>query len=226
MPFAIKRPPHAMSPLMWRFGGLMKQRWFRSLVLLGPTLSGKRASNKAEDYGVFKPSLVSHTEQLAIYVSDIAVSRDFYERLLGLEHSRTTAAEPHPTQEGWSVVCCYLSAEDHPECIVLIEQSDASGARVPPTGGSFFHFALMVKGDSLAAVEAFAKSARKDGFRTNYGVAKHNSEPPLGDGESGGNVACYFYDPDWNNIEVFGEMDTIDNYRERYGDRKGSERTG
>ena len=226
MEFLIKRPAQVLSPFMWRFGPLLKKRWFRSLILLGPTLSGKRASNKTEDYGVFKPSLVSQTDQLAIYVSDIAVSRPFYERLLGMRHSRTTNPEPHPTRPGWSVVCCYLSAEDHEECIVLIEQVDADGQRVAPTGKSFFHFALMVKGDCLEAVQAFAESARKDGFRTSYGVAKHNSDPPLGDGESGGNVACYFYDPDWNNIEVFGEMDTIENYRERYGDRKGSERTG
>lgn len=226
MDYAIKRPPQALSPLMWRFGALLKQRWFRNLILLGPTLSGKRASNKTEDYGVFKPSLVSHTEQLALYVSDISVSRPFYEKLLGLKHSRTTEPETHPTREGWTARCCYLSADDHDECIVLVEQDDEAGRRVPPTGKSFFHFAMMVKGDSLAAVQAFAEAARRDGFATSYGVARHNSEPPLGDGESGGNVACYFYDPDWNNIEVFAEMDTIDNYRERYGDRKGSERTG
>ena len=54
---------------------------------------------------------------------------------------------------------------------------------------------------------------------------RHNGEPPLGDGETGGNVACYFYDPDYNNVEFCGAMDTIENYRARYGDLKGSTRT-
>ena len=53
---------------------------------------------------------------------------------------------------------------------------------------------------------------------------RHNGEPPLGDGETGGNVACYFYDPDYNNVEFCGAMDTIENYRARYGAAKGSAR--
>jgi len=62
------------------------------------------------------------------------------------------------------------------------------------------------------------------GFVPNYGPVRHNSEPPLGDGETGGNVACYFYDPDYNNVEFYGAMDTIENYRARYGETKGSAR--
>ena len=62
------------------------------------------------------------------------------------------------------------------------------------------------------------------GFAQNYGPVRHNSEPPLGDGETGGNVACYFYDPDYNNVEFCGAMDTIENYRARYGDKKGTAR--
>ena len=50
----------------------------------------------------------------------------------------------------------------------------------------------------------------------------HNSKPPPGDGETGGNVVCYLYDPDWN-VEFCGAMDTIDNYRDRYGDKNGSD---
>ena len=61
-------------------------------------------------------------------------------------------------------------------------------------------------------------------FHNNYGPVRHNSEPPHGDGETGGNVASYFYDPDYHNVEFCGAMDTIENYRVRYGDTKGSER--
>jgi hypothetical protein len=38
-----------------------------------------------------------------------------------------------------------------------------------------------------------------------------HGEPPLGDAKPGGNVACYFYDPDYN-VEFCGAMDTIENY--------------
>jgi len=43
-------------------------------------------------------------------------------------------------------------------------------------------------------------------------------------GVTGGNVACYFYDPDYHNVEFCGAMDTIDNYRARYGNKKGFDR--
>ena len=73
-------------------------------------------------------------------------------------------------------------------------------------------------------VFVFAEQAAAHKFKRNYGPVRHNSEPPHGDGETGGNVACYFYDPDYHNVEFCGAMDTIENYRERYGDKKGSER--
>ena len=44
---------------------------------------------------------------------------------------------------------------------------------------------------------------------------RHNDSIPHGDGETGGNAAVYFYDPDYNNVEFCGGMDTIDNYKER-----------
>jgi len=55
-------------------------------------------------------------------------------------------------------------------------------------------------------------------------VVRHNNTPPHGDGETGGNTAYYAYDPDFHNIEFFSGMDTVDNYQERYGNKKGSER--
>jgi len=89
---------------------------------------------------------------------------------------------------------------------------------------SFFHFALEVVGNTLEHVFAFTDQATKAGFSKNYGPVRHNSDPPIGDGETGGNVASYFYDPDYHNVEFCGAMDTIENYRARYGDRKGSDR--
>jgi len=58
-----------------------------------------------------------------------------------------------------------------------------------------------LQGNRLEDVLAFAAQAKEAGFAPNYGPVRHNGEPPLGDGETGGNVACYFYDPDYNNVE-------------------------
>lgn len=217
-------PPNVLPRFKQRFGGLLKRKWFREAVLVAPTLTGKRFSNKTEDYGVFKPSRVSHIGQLSLYVRDIARSRAWYEQIAGMTHSRTCEPEPHPFKEGWRIRCCYMNASEHDECLVLIEEMDLAGRISIPSGMSFFHFALEVGGNRLEDVLAFAAQQRRDGHALNYGPVRHNSDPPLGDGETGGNVACYLYDPDWNNVEFCGAMDTIENYRARHGDRKGSER--
>ena len=52
-------PPNVMPPLLQKFAPLLKRKWFRELVLLPPTLSRRRFSNKTEDYGVFKPSRIA-----------------------------------------------------------------------------------------------------------------------------------------------------------------------
>jgi catechol 2,3-dioxygenase-like lactoylglutathione lyase family enzyme len=217
-------PPNVLPPFLQKFGGLLKRKWFRELVLLPPTLTRKRFSNKTEDYGVFKPSLISHVGQVSIYVQDIARSRKWYEDIAGLKHSRTCEPEPHPFKHGWRIRCSYMSAREHDECLALVEEYDPSGKITMPTGMSFFHFAFELEGNRLEDVVEFAEQSRKAGFFTNYGVVRHNSEPPLGDGETGGNIACYFYDPDYHNVEFCGAMDTVDNYRARYGDKTGTER--
>lgn len=217
-------PPNVLPPFLQRFAGLLQKKWFRELVLLPPTVTRRRFSNKTEDYGVFAPSLVEHIGQVSVFVQDIARSRQWYETLAGLRHSRTAEPEPHPGREGFTLRCCYMSAAAHDECLVLIEQRDPHGDIVVPTGLSFFHLAFELEGNHLEDVLAFAAWAKTAGFRANYGPARHNSEPPIGDGETGGNVACYFYDPDYNNIEFCGAMDTIENYRARYGETKGPAR--
>lgn len=217
-------PSNVLPPFKQRLSGLLRRRWFRELVLLWPTLTRRRFSNKTEDYGVFRPSLVSHIGQLSIYVQDIARSRSWYERVGGLVHSRTCEPEPHPFKAGWSIRACYMSAKDHDECLVLVEERDPSGKVTIPTGMSFFHFALELDGNRCEDVLAFARQQDANGFPLNYGPVRHNGEKPLGDGETGGNVACYLYDPDWNNIEFCAAMDTVENYRGRYGGMEGSRR--
>jgi len=193
----------------------MRKKWVRQLILLPSTLSGKRFSNKTEDYGVFKPSFISHLDQISIYVRDIERSRQWYEDLAGMTHSRTCEVEPHPFKPDYMIKCCYMSCVDHHECLVLIEEYDKDGKTTIPSGMSFFHFALEVAGNTTEDVLAFEKQARSKGYTPHYGTVRHNDDPPLGDGETGGNVAVYFYDPDYNNVEFCGAMDTIENYRER-----------
>ncbi|NBU36438.1 MAG: VOC family protein [Bacteroidetes bacterium] len=207
-PNVLPRPLQLISPIL-------KQKWIRQLILLPSTLTGKRFSNKTEDYGVFKPSLISHLDQLSIYVRSIDKSRAWYEELAGMTHSRTCEREPHPFKKGYTIRCCYMNCSNHEECLVLIEEYDKDGQISIPSGMSFFHFALEIEGNQLHDVVAFAQQAKLKGYKANYGVARHNDDPPLGDGETGGNVAVYFYDPDYNNVEFCGAMDTIENYRTR-----------
>ncbi len=215
-------PPNVLPPLLQKFAPLLKRKWFRALVLAPPTLTGRRFSNKTEDYGVFKPSRIARIAQVSIFVQDIARARQWYETLGGLRHSRTCEQEPHPFKEGWRIRCCYMSAAEHEECLVLVEERHPAGKVSVPSGMSFFHTAFELQGNRLEDVLAFAAQAQQAGFAPNYGPVRHNGEPPLGDGETGGNVACYFYDPDYNNVEFCAAMDTIENYRARYGDAKGS----
>lgn len=217
-------PPNVLPPLLQKFAPLLKRKWFRALVLVPPTLTRRRFSNKTEDYGVFKPSRIAHIAQVSIFVQDISRSRQWYEKLGGLRHSRTCEQEPHPFKQGSQIRCCYMSAAEHEECLVLVEERDPAGKVSVPSGMSFFHTAFELQGNRLEDVLAFAVQAKQAGFAPNYGPVRHNGEPPLGDGETGGNVACYFYDPDYNNVEFCAAMDTIKNYRARYGDAKGSSR--
>lgn len=108
-------PPNVLPPLLQKFAPLLKRKWFRQLVLAPPTITRRRFSNKTEDYGVFKPSLIAHIGQLSIYVQDIGRSRQWYETLGGLRHSRTCEQEPHPFKPGWTIRCCYMSATEHEE---------------------------------------------------------------------------------------------------------------
>ena len=149
-------PPNVLPPFVQKFAPLLRRKWFRELVLTPPTLTGHRFSNKTEDYGVFKPSWIAHIGQVSIYVQDIARSRRWYERLAGLRHSRTCEEEAHPFKEGWRIRCCYMSAGEHDECLVLVEERDPEGKVTVPSGMSFFHTAFELEGNRLDDVIGFA----------------------------------------------------------------------
>lgn len=210
-----------ISPLTTRISPLLKLKPVRELILLAPTLTGRRTSNKTEDYGVFQPSRLSHLERIMIYVTDLQRSREWYERVIGATCAGQSGPLPHPTIPGQTIRTVTLNLPEQQGSIVLIQRYEANGKVVPVSNDSHFHFALeMPQGRTSFEMAARWRAL---GQRIVYGPVKHNSEPG-GDGESGGNVAVYTYDPDGHYIECFHDMDTIENYRQRYGDRKGHER--
>lgn len=202
---------------------LLNKAWFRNLVLLPVKLSGKRQSNKTENYGDFRHSnsRIEKLEQVSLFVTDIEASRTWFKEVAGLNHERTCAPEPHPTQTGHTLTCCYMSASDHTECLVLIEHRDAKGEIQAPSNKGVFHTAFEVEGNGREDVYDFHKQSQLLDIEHFYGPVRHNDSPIDGDGESGGNVAVYYFTPDWHNIEFYGDMDTVENYEERYGGRDG-----
>ncbi|MEH6939046.1 VOC family protein [Bacillus sp. JJ664] len=194
---------------------LLKFKFFRELLLLPSTLSGKRSSNKTEDYGVFKSSLVSHLEGVTLYVSDIKRSVSWYVEKLGFIHEGSTELTKHPFFPGQKIICAYLSAKKHENALVLVQRFNNQGEVISPSTNSFFHIAFEIE-DGRSPFE-FSQRLKEKGVFISYGPVKHNAE---GDGESGGNFAVYALDPDNHYLEFFSDMDTIENYQDRYGNLK------
>lgn len=214
----IKMPDLAMPESMAKFSGLFKQRWLRELILLVPTLTGKRSYNKTEDYGVFKESksIVSNTDQLSLYVTDLESSVEWFE-VMGFSSTRICDTEAHPFEDGHTIRTAYLSLKEHNECLVLIEHRDKSGQIKAPTSKDMMHVAYEIEGNKMQDLFDYFDQNKKLGIQHNYGPAKHNNSKPHGDGESGGNVAAYYYTPDFHNMEFCTDMDCVDNYEGRYG---------
>lgn len=210
----MKSLPHDMTGVKTRIAPLMKKAWIRKLIMLPNTLSGKKHSNKTENYAAFRPSMLSTVSQTSLYVTDIERSRAFYEKIAGLTHSRTCEAEAHPYLEGYSLKCCYLDAPDQKDALILIEKRNPKGEILKASRQQIFHIAFEIE-EGYSCPE-FAQQLREEGFKIAYGPSRHNDLPPDGDGESGGNFAVYVYDPDHHYIEFFSDMDTIDNFQERY----------
>lgn len=212
------RPAHAIPEEFYKLSWIFKKRWVRELLLLPKTLTGKRRYNKTEDYGVFRDNscVISHLEQSSYIVTDLEESKDWF-ITMGFTHSRTCAPEPHPNHDGHTITCAYLSAREHEECIVLIEHRDATNKIVVPSIEDVFHAAYELKGNRLKDAFNYKEEISAKKVSPYYGPVKHNNSKPHGDGESGGNVAVYYYTPDYHHIEFCTDMDSVDNYEGRYG---------
>ena len=215
---SIPRPKHVGPETLAKIVPFVKMRWVRELILLIPTLTGKRSYNKTEDYGVFKDSkcILSNMVQMSYMVSSIEATKKWFDAM-GFTHTRTCEPEAHPFQKGHTLKCAYFSLKNQEECVVIMEHRKEDGQVISPTVQDAFHAAFELEGNRLADVFTFCEQNKKLGIPHYYGPAKHNNSKPHGDGESGGNVAVYYYTPDYHHIEFCGDMDCVDNYEGRYG---------
>ena len=212
------RPAHAIPEKMHPISWIFKKLWVRELLLLPKTLTGKRRYNKTEDYGVFRDNscVISHLEQSSYIVTDLEETTAWFVEM-GFTHSRTCAPEPHPDHKEHTLTCAYLNARDHEECIVLMVHRDAANKIVVPSIEDVFHVAYELEGNTLQDAFNYMEEMKARGIKPYYGPVKHNNSVPHGDGESGGNVAVYYYTPDYHHIEFCTDMDSVDNYEGRYG---------
>lgn len=198
---------------------IFKSKLVRELILLPNTLNGSKQSNKTEDYSVFKTSIVSHIESIAIYVTDLEVSVPWYLEKLGFSLEGITEPSKRKGFPGQTIRCAYLNAKNQKNALVLVERTEQNGKKIPPSTNGFFHIAFEIEAGRTSY--EFTQRLKEKGVFVSYGPVKHNRD---GDGESGGNVAVYCLDPDNHYLEFFYDMDTIENYKNRYGDLKGSDR--
>ena len=94
-------PPNALPPLLQKFAPLLKRKWFREFVLLPPTMTRRRFSNKTEDYGVFKPSQIDHSfrRELLVHLIDhlVELTQVHVTAEFGLDDSRVDSRRTDAT---------------------------------------------------------------------------------------------------------------------------------
>jgi catechol 2,3-dioxygenase-like lactoylglutathione lyase family enzyme len=190
-------PANSPTLLRQRLAELLGRPWFRGRTRRSRTAAREHRSTRTEVHGASGALSIARIGQLSVFTTDIDWSRAWYEDVTGLHHSRTMEREPHPRDRDRQIRCCYLSARDHDECLVLIEEYDAQGRIVAPSGMCSLHFAL-------------AHDGRK--------------APPVDNGQTGGDVTRGYYDPDWNYVAFCRGGDVGSNRREPGRDVDGHQR--
>lgn len=146
---------------------------------------------------------MTHVGHVAVFVSDLARSRTFYEDVLGMRHSETHRPGDHPMLDNFNESICFLSFGEYHHDVVLVHQSDEDGNTMPVEGHTLMHLAFALDADTTTA--AFADHLREQGVEPMYGPIRHESTED-GDGTWGGNVSVYFEDPDGHLLEAYTEM--------------------
>ena len=204
MPKAV---PYHMSAAQRLISPLMKRPFVRTLILLPEIVTGRRISNKPEDYGAFRPAPVAAIERVAICVSDLSRSMRWYARVPQFRLAGLRRALPDPSDPTASLDLAYFDIGTQREALVLVRRTASDGTVKAPTLKGFFHVAFEMSAGTTAF--EFADRMKALGTRVEYGPVAHHSGPG-GDGESGGNKAVYVADPDGNWLEFFHGMDSID----------------
>ncbi|MFD4706792.1 VOC family protein [Gottfriedia sp. NPDC058432] len=194
-----------MSKLQTYISPLLKIKCIRELILLPSTLSGKRQLNKTEEYPVTKTSLISQIERVAIYVSDLENSMDWYIEKLGFTLENITDRFEVEVLPNQIIRCALLNTKNQRNALVLVERRDTSGKKILPSTNGYFHIAFEIE-EQRSSFE-FAQRLKEKNVFISYGPVKHSHE---GDGEIGGNIAVYCLDPDNHYLEFFFDMDKYD----------------
>ena len=191
-----------LSKLQTYISPLLKSKSVRELILLYSTLSGKRGINKTEEYPVTNPSLISHIERVAIYVSDLEHSISWYVEKLGFTLESITEQMKVEALPNQTIRCALLNTKNQRNALVLVERKDANGKKIRPSTNGYFHLAFELE-EHRTSYE-FAQRLREKNVFISYGPVKHSHD---GDGEIGGNIAVYCFDPDHHYLEFFFDMD-------------------
>lgn len=151
-------------------------------------------------------------QHIAIKVSDLEESLQFYTEILGFTLTERYNPGDHPTLP---VGLCFLRCTSLHHDLNLVsfpeEVGDLSKFRKKDQGPEvdlgFHHFALKVQDRS--EFDAWKSWIQDNGIDIVRGPVVHSPNHPEGDGTWGENRAFYFCDPDGHRIEIFCEMGTI-----------------
>ena len=209
-----KTVPYHLSAAQRFVSPLLRRRTIRNLILLPEILSGRRSSNKPEDYRIFKQASVESVQRVVIDVSDLDRSIRWYARVPAFRLAGVRKDVNDPSEPGGRLDLAYFDIGRQPESLVLVRRIASDGTvRVPSLRG-FFHVAFQMEDGATAF--GFAERMRAIGVPIAYGPVGHHSGPG-GDGESGGNKAVYIEDPDGSWLEFFHGMDSVDGQHQGAG---------
>ncbi len=157
-------------------------------------------------------SPLARMQHLALEVSDMERSLDFYRTFLGLKLSERHAAGE---VAAIPVELAFLRLGEQHHDMVLVHNPAKTyekrparpeeDLRGPP---SFHHFAFEC--DSREAWTTLLERARQEGVPVVRGPVVHSPWDPRGDGSWGENESFYLLDPDGHRIEIFCDMARID----------------
>lgn len=150
-------------------------------------------------------SPITGVGHLAVFVSDLERSRNFYQDALGMAHSETIEPHMHPLNAATRQTLCFMSFGRQHHDVVLVLETTPDGKPVPVENHGLMHMALRL--DDARPAPEFAQSLLQKGIPIFYGPALH-TRGPQGDGLSGGNHAVYIHDPDGHLIEIYHGMNT------------------